>query len=181
MSLPENVTENWSSNFQDNQFQADKIYIYYLVNKIKTTGSVLDKMPDRNRNVLTEEILDDTVVRLETSLRKFLRLHGNRCFENIYMKSQKMSRLQSYQTMVVHALKVHDQVARIHFCNCFLWSVHWSTISVFFFLKNCRFPYTEKWIPRTVSIGMQKIQELFMNFFCMMTKVVFGEWKLHAG
>jgi hypothetical protein len=33
-------------------------------------------------------------------------------------------KLQSYKTTVVHALKEYDLVARINFCNWFLWSVH---------------------------------------------------------
>jgi hypothetical protein len=48
--------------------------IHYLVNKLKTTGSLLDKKPDRKQNVLTEETLDNIGARLETSQRKFLKL-----------------------------------------------------------------------------------------------------------
>jgi hypothetical protein len=47
--------------------------IHYLVNKLKTMGSLLDKKPDRKQIVLTEETLDDTGARLETSLRKALK------------------------------------------------------------------------------------------------------------
>jgi hypothetical protein len=39
--------------------------IHYLVNKFKTTGSVLDKKIKRRHHVLIEEKLDDTGVRLE--------------------------------------------------------------------------------------------------------------------
>jgi hypothetical protein len=48
--------------------------IHNLVNKLKTTGSLLDKKPDRKRTVLREEKLDNIGARLETSPRKSLRL-----------------------------------------------------------------------------------------------------------
>jgi hypothetical protein len=47
--------------------------IHYLVNKLKTMGSMLDKKPDRKRAVLTEETLDNICARLETSPRKHLK------------------------------------------------------------------------------------------------------------
>jgi hypothetical protein len=43
------------------------------VNKLKRTGSLLDKKPDRKRTVLTEDKLDNIGARLETSPRKSLR------------------------------------------------------------------------------------------------------------
>jgi hypothetical protein len=39
-------------------------------------------------------------------------------------KSKKLIQLQPCKAMLVHALKEHDPVARIHFCNRFLPSVH---------------------------------------------------------
>jgi len=47
--------------------------IHNLVNKLKRTGSLLDKKPDRKRTVLTEDKLDKIEARLETSPRKSLR------------------------------------------------------------------------------------------------------------
>jgi hypothetical protein len=47
--------------------------IHYLVNKLKITGLLLDKKPDRKQTVLTEETLDNNGARLETSPRKFLK------------------------------------------------------------------------------------------------------------
>jgi hypothetical protein len=41
--------------------------IHYLVNKFKTTGSVLDKKIKRRRHVLTEEKLHNIGARLERS------------------------------------------------------------------------------------------------------------------
>jgi hypothetical protein len=40
------------------------------------------------------------------------------------MKAKKLLKLQPYKTMVIHALKEHDPVVRINFCNWFLQSVH---------------------------------------------------------
>jgi hypothetical protein len=48
--------------------------IHYLVNKLKTKVSLLNKKPDRKWTVLTEEILDNTGARLQTSARKSLKL-----------------------------------------------------------------------------------------------------------
>jgi hypothetical protein len=44
--------------------------IQYLVSKLKTRESLLDKKPDRKVSVLTELKLDGTGARLETSSRK---------------------------------------------------------------------------------------------------------------
>jgi hypothetical protein len=49
-----------------------------MVNKLKTTGSLLDKKPDWKQTVLTEE-LDDTGAST-----------GDRSFENICMKGHKI-------------------------------------------------------------------------------------------
>jgi hypothetical protein len=57
MSPPENVTENFSASFQEKQFQANEIYnIYCIVNKLKTTGSLLDKKPDRKQTADRRDI-----------------------------------------------------------------------------------------------------------------------------
>jgi hypothetical protein len=43
------------------------------MNKLKTTGSFFDKKPDWKQTVLTEETLNDTGARLQTSPRKSLK------------------------------------------------------------------------------------------------------------
>jgi hypothetical protein len=65
---------------------------HYLVNKLKTAGSLLDKKPDWKRNVLTEEKLDDIGSRLETSPRKSLKrlAPGDERFENVCTKGHKI-------------------------------------------------------------------------------------------
>ncbi|GFG40886.1 hypothetical protein Cfor_01449 [Coptotermes formosanus] len=47
--------------------------IRYTVNELKTTGLLLDKNPNRKRNVLTAEKLDSTGASLETSPRNSLK------------------------------------------------------------------------------------------------------------
>jgi hypothetical protein len=47
--------------------------IHYLVNKLTATGSLVDKKPDRQRTVLTDEKLAEIGARVETSPRKSLR------------------------------------------------------------------------------------------------------------
>jgi hypothetical protein len=67
----------------------------------------------------------------------------------------KIVKLRPCKATVVHALKEHDLVARIHFCNRFLQSGH-------------------REAHRMASIGMQKIQDLFINFLFMPKELVFG-------
>jgi hypothetical protein len=64
--------------------------MHYLINKLKTTGSLLDKTPDRKRTVLTEETLGDTGARLETSQRISINHLGGWCFKKISMMGHKI-------------------------------------------------------------------------------------------
>jgi hypothetical protein len=96
--------------------------IHYLVNKLKTTGSLPDKNPDRKRTVLTEETSDDIGARLVASPRKSLKRLAQERDVSITSarRATKLLKLRPYETAVVHALKEHDSVARINFCNWFL-------------------------------------------------------------
>jgi hypothetical protein len=47
--------------------------IHRLVNKLKTRGTLLHKMPDMKQTVLTEETMDSSGARLEMSPRKSLK------------------------------------------------------------------------------------------------------------
>jgi hypothetical protein len=49
---------------------------------------------------------------------------------------------------------------------------NWSTMSAF--SDKTLFSYVEKWISRTISTGVNKIQDLFTNFLFIMKKLVFG-------
>lgn len=55
--------------------------------------------------------------------RQFLSL-GDECFKNVCTKGHKVVTTTTSMALVVHALKEHDLVARIHFCNWFHQSAH---------------------------------------------------------
>jgi response regulator of citrate/malate metabolism len=91
--------------------------IHYLVSNLKTTVSLLDKNPDRKRTVLTEETLDDSDARLETSPRKSLKWLAQETgvSRTSARRATKLLKLWSYKKTVVHALKEHVLVVRINF------------------------------------------------------------------
>jgi hypothetical protein len=76
--------------------------------------------------VLTEEKLDNIGARLETSPRKSLKRLAPEMnvLKTSARKVTKLLKLQVNKTTVVHTLKEHDPVTRIHFCNWFIWFVH---------------------------------------------------------
>jgi len=86
--------------------------------------------------------------------RKYLS-SGDECFESICTNGHKIVKLRTCKAAVVHALKQHDPVARIHFCNQFLQSGH-------------------RVVHRMSSIRVQKIQDLFINSPFMTKELVFG-------
>jgi hypothetical protein len=69
-----------------------------------------------------------------------------------------------------------DLVARIRFCNVFLWSVQDGEVDpqLVFFTDEACFHYVERCILRPISIGVQKVQDLFTNSLFVMKKLVFG-------
>jgi hypothetical protein len=87
-------------------------------------------------------------------------------------RATKLLQLRPCKTSVVDALKEHDPVARIHFCNWFLQSVYDGEVDpqLVFSLVRPGFPYVETWILRTAGTGVQKIQDLFTNSLFMTTK-----------
>jgi hypothetical protein len=75
-----------------------------LVNKLKTTGSLLDRKPNRKRNLLTEEKLDDNGARLETSPSKALiRLaQETSVSERTASRATKLLKVRPYNLKVVY-------------------------------------------------------------------------------
>jgi hypothetical protein len=55
--------------------------------------------------------------------RKQFLSSGDECFENVCTKGHKIVTTATCKETVAHALKEHDPVARIHFCNWYLQSV----------------------------------------------------------
>jgi hypothetical protein len=80
-------------------------------------------------------------------------------------KATNLLQLWSCKTLIVHALKEHDPVARIHFCNWFLRSVYDGEVDpqLVFFLNEAWFSLMERRILRTGGTEVQKTQDLFMN------------------
>lgn len=102
--------------------------VHYLLHTLKTSGSLLDKKPDKKLSMLTEETLHDVGAGLESSARKFLKwLQQDRgVSRKSAQRATKTLKVQPYKALVVHTLKEHDIVVRIHFCKWFLWSCHLS-------------------------------------------------------
>jgi hypothetical protein len=70
---------------------------------------------------------------------------------------------------VVHALKEHDPVARmhVHVCNWFLQSVYEGEVDtqLLFFCHEAGLSLRGEVNSQNIAIGVQKIQDLFMNSF----------------
>jgi hypothetical protein len=68
----------------------------------------------------------------------------------------KGHRLQPYKMTVAHALKEHDLVGRINFCNWFLWSIHDGEVDtqLVFSSSDAWFSLHEEVNFRTVSMGV---------------------------
>jgi hypothetical protein len=70
MSVPEKLQKILA---QVSRRKYSRQNIHYLVNKLKRTGSLLDRKTDRKLTVLTEKTLDNIGARLKTSPRKSLK------------------------------------------------------------------------------------------------------------
>jgi hypothetical protein len=96
--------------------------------------------------------------------------------ENVWSKGHKQS---SYSfDGVVHALKEHDPIARmhVHVCNWFLQSVYEGEVDtqLLFFCHETWFSLRGEVNSQNIAIGMQKIQDFFMNSLFMTKKFVLG-------
>lgn len=101
-----------------------------LVNKLRDTGSILDKKRNVKRRVLTEDKLDDIGERLERSPKKSLRRLAQETEISKYSawKATKLLKLKPYKVTVVQQLLPHDNAARLNFCNWILDNVNDQTI-----------------------------------------------------
>lgn len=100
--------------------------IHDLVNKVRRTGSFLNKKHVRQRRVLTEEKLDEVGARLEHTPQKSLRRLAQEVniSKSAAFVATKLLKLKPYKVTVVHALQPQDPVSRVNYCNWFLQSVH---------------------------------------------------------
>jgi hypothetical protein len=93
-----------------------------LVNKLRTTGLLIDKKQKHKRRMLTEEKLDATGATLEHTPRKSL----NRLAQETGVSkfgartATQLLKLRSYKTTVIHAFQLRDPPSRVHFCSWFL-------------------------------------------------------------
>jgi hypothetical protein len=99
--------------------------IHNLVNKLISTGRLIDKKQTHKSRVLTEEKLDDIGAKLEHTPSISLKCLAQ---ETGVSKSSagmatQLLKLRPYKTTVIHALQPRDTASRVHFCSWFLQSV----------------------------------------------------------
>lgn len=97
-----------------------------LVNKFRTTGSVLNKKSRRRRTVLTEEKLDEIGALLERTPTKSLSrlaVQANVSLSSAH-KATKLLKAKPYKSTPAQHLRGPDSFARVRYCNWLLQSVH---------------------------------------------------------
>jgi hypothetical protein len=99
--------------------------IHNVVNRLRSTGLLIDKTQKYKRRVLTEEKLDDIGARLEHTPRKSLKRLAQEIGVSNFSarKATQFRKLRPYKTTVIHALQSRDPANRVHFCCWFLQSV----------------------------------------------------------
>ena len=98
-----------------------------LVNKMRETGSLLNKKKRIRKRVLTEEKLDEIGERLEHTPTKSLRRLGQeaRISKSSAWRATKMLKLKPYKVTIVHELQPRDHEMRVRFCD---WILHHNEI-----------------------------------------------------
>jgi hypothetical protein len=97
-----------------------------LVEKVRSTGSFLDKKYTRQNAVLTKETPDRTGARLEHSPRKSLARLAQQAqvLKTTAWRATKNLHLRPYKITQVQVTEEGDYGRRTHFCNWFLQTVH---------------------------------------------------------
>jgi transposase len=99
-----------------------KSAIQKLLKRFRETGSVLDKTRDRQKTVLTTEVVQDIDATLTRSPHKSLRRLGQE--KNVSVGSahavRKMLKLYPYRMQVVHELNPSDYERTVAYCKWFL-------------------------------------------------------------
>jgi hypothetical protein len=86
--------------------------IHKLIDKVRSTGSLLDKKPARKRRVLTEEKLDEIGARLEHTPHKSLRCLAQE------MGISKSSAATATKLLKLRPYEVTDPASTINSCSC---------------------------------------------------------------
>jgi transposase len=111
------------------KFHAERVpsrqTIHNLVNKLRTTGFLIDKKTKHKHRGLPEEKLDEIGARLEHTPRKSLKHLAqetgvSKCSARI---ATQLLKLRPYKTTVIHALQPRNPASRVRFCSWFLQSV----------------------------------------------------------
>jgi transposase len=91
--------------------------IHNLVNKLRTTGLVIDKKQKHKRRVRTEEKIDNIGARLEHTPRKSLKRLAQETgvSKSSARTATQLLKLRPYETTVIHALQPHDSASSFRF------------------------------------------------------------------
>jgi hypothetical protein len=119
----ESVGENFDVNFRDERVPSRQT-IHNLVNKLRTTGLLIDKKQKHKRRLPTEDRLDDTRATFGHTPRRSLKRLAQ---ETGVPKSsagtaRQLLKLRPYKTLT-HFLQPGDPASRVHSCSWFLQSV----------------------------------------------------------
>jgi transposase len=108
----------FQSKFRDERVPSRQT-IHNLVNKLRTTGLLRDKIQKHNRRVFTEEKLVDIGARLEHTPRKSLKRLAQETGVSKFSArtATQLLKLRLYKTIVIHALQPRDPASRVHFCS----------------------------------------------------------------
>jgi hypothetical protein len=145
--VSEKIPRNHSSSTTD---------IHKLVNKARSTGSLLDKKAVKQSRVLTEE-LDEIGAMLEhTPMKSQRRLAQETTIsKSSAAKAMKLLKLRLYKATVVHALQPRDPASRINFWNWFMQSLHDEVDPhLIFLLMKCGFICTDMFPPTIIDTGV---------------------------
>jgi hypothetical protein len=99
--------------------------IQNLVNKLRTTGLLIDKKQKHRRRLLTKEKLDDIGARLKHTSRELLKRLAEepRVSKSSARTATQLLKLRPYKRTVIHALQPRDSASSVHSCSWFLQSV----------------------------------------------------------
>jgi hypothetical protein len=89
------------------------------VNKLRTTGLLIDKETKRKHEVLTEEKLDDIGAILERTPRKSLKriAQGTGVLKSNARMATQLLKLRPSKTTAIHTLQLRNPASRVHFCS----------------------------------------------------------------
>jgi hypothetical protein len=114
------------------KFHDERVHIrqtfHNLVNKLRTTGLLVDKKQKHKLWVLAEDKLDAMGARLEHTPSKSLKCLGqdSRVSKSSARMATQLLKLRTCKTAVIHALQLHNLSSKAHFwwSMVLLWRIH---------------------------------------------------------